>query len=242
MGILFPELEETENEKVNKMFLREKSTYESEYRRKIRQFENIHLLADIPREGHFQMPKAQPVNVNEFPQFYIPYSNLRKGMPVHIGVHFFIHDFLFGNVWNNLKKVLLELKKYDLVISTDDSVFMDTPLFDNMRVVFKNRAFTAVGQKLGVNVIPCFSCGDPKYIEYYCDGLPEGGCIAVSAMGTNRKRSVTKIFKYCVHEMCERKHPETLLVYGSNADLGLNIPVIHIPTFVEDLRKRGGVK
>lgn len=86
-------------------------------------------------------------------------------------------------------------------------------------------------------MVPSFSCGDPKDVESYCEGLPEGGCIAVGGMGTNRSPALKAIFRYCVSEMVRIKHPDMLLVYGSKADLKLDIPVINIPTYVDKLRR-----
>lgn len=56
-------------------------------------------------------------------------------------------------------------------------------------------------------------------------------------MGTNGCRSKQDIFRYCVKEMVRIKHPNALLVYGTNQDLGLDIPVLRIPTFVEKFHK-----
>lgn len=57
-------------------------------------------------------------------------------------------------------------------------------------------------------------------------------------MGTNGCRSKQDIFRYCVKEMVRIKHPNALLVYGTNQDLGLDIPVLRIPTFVENFTNR----
>lgn len=210
----------------------------STYQKRILQYENMHLLEGVQREGPLGMPKAQPVYIEHYPTEYVPFSNLKSCTSTHVGVHFFIYDYLFKCIWSRLEFYLNKLKKYDLVISTDDSVFLDFPLIDNLRNVYKSRVFTVVGQKMGVNVVPTFSCGNPNDIDFYCDGLPEGGCIAVGGMGTNSSRGKRALFKYCVEEMCKRKHPDQLLIYGSDVKLDLNIPIVRIPTFVEQLRAK----
>lgn len=210
----------------------------SEHKRRIMEFENQHLLEGVEREGILGMPKAKPVHVETVPKVFIPYNQVNSQKSNSVGVHFYIYDYLYNSVWVQLVRCLMRLMRFPLVISTDDSVFLDRPLIDNLRNVYKSRVFTVVGQRMGVNVVPTFSCGNPKDVDYYCDGLPDGGCIAVGGMGTNRNRSLRAIFKYCVREMCERKHPDKLLIYGSNVDLELDIPIVRIPTFVESLRNR----
>lgn len=205
--------------------------------RRIKTFENRHLLQNVPREGLLGMPKAAPAHIDWLPRSFVPFNCLNSSGTTHVGVHFYIYDYLFKRIWGNLEYYLRQLSRYDLVISTDDSVFLDAPLIDNLRSVYKSRVFTVLGQQYGMNVVPTFSCGNPKDIEFYCDGLPEGGCIAVGGMGTNSNRSLRSIFRYCVREMCVRKHPDTLLVYGNNTDLGLDIPVHHIPTYTDRLHK-----
>lgn len=236
---LFPNWEQKKISQVRKF--RSISTIASNIsdcnKRKLK-FENEHLLHGIPREGILEMPKARPVYLKSLPKLYVPFNCLKKCNTTHACVHFYIDDYRFNRVWQNLEHYMEMFVKYDVVISTDNSVFLDVPLIDNMCNVFKNRVFTAVGQRMGVNVIPSFSCGNPKDIDLYCDGLPDGGCIAVGGMGTNKNRSERAIFKYCVREMCERKHPNLLLIYGNNTDLDLDIPVVRIPTYVENLRKR----
>ena len=236
---LFPELEQEFMERMRKMnSVSIISSDLTDLKRKKTRFENQHLLHDIPREGVLGMPKASPVYFDRTPSLFVPYNCIKSYRTTHACVHFYIDDYHFSTVWKNLEQTLRNLAKYDAVISTDDSVFLDVPLIDNLCNVYKNRVFTAVGQRMGLKVVPSFSCGNPKDIAFYCDGLPEGGCIAVGGMGTNITRSKRAIFKYCVTEMCKRKHPNLLLVYGNNVDLGLDIPVVKIPTFVEYLRKK----
>lgn len=240
---LFAESDEMHSLPIRQLFADLSVSEMSEYRRRIRKFENVYLLNGIRRGGWYQMPKANPVNLDKLPDEFVPFNCLKSCKSTNVGVHFFIHDYLFRSVWDNLEATFARLAKYDLVIATDDSVFMDLPLMDNMRNVYKNRVFTAVGQRLGLTVVPSFSCGDPKDVESYCEGLPEGGCIAVGGMGTNRSPALKAIFRYCVSEMVRIKHPDMLLVYGSKADLKLDIPVINIPTYVDKLRqlnRKGG--
>ena len=215
-----------------------KKQRESKHRQRILKFENSHLLKGLEFEGPLEMPKASPMCLDTVPEVYVPFNCLNAAHGSHVCVHFYIHDYLFKRIWGGLEEYLEHLARYDAVIATDDSVFMDVPLVANLCSVYRNRLFTAVGQRMGVNVIPSFSCGNPRDIDIYCDGLPEGGCIAVGGMGTNRTHAQRSIFRYCVRAMCARKHPDMLLVYGSDVDLGLNVPVVHIPTFVEQLRKR----
>lgn len=210
----------------------------SNHRKQKLRIENEHLLNGIEREGFLGMPKALPVYMERVPDLFVPYCCRKSCQTTHACIHFYIDDYKFNAVWGRLEQTLKSLSKYDAVISTDDSVFLDLPLIDNMRNVFKNRVFTAVGQRMGLNVIPSFSCGNPVDIEFYCDGLPEGGCIAVSCMGTDSTRSQQLMLKYCVQEMCKRKHPDLLLVYGSKTDLGVSVPIVRIPTFVDNLRNR----
>lgn len=205
----------------------------SEHRQRILKYENMHLLEGIPREGILGMPKANPIHLTSFPTIYAPYNCRKSFNSNYIGIHFFIHDYLFKHVWSNLEYTLTQLSKYDLVFSTDDSVYLDRPLIDNLRNIYKNRVFTAVGQRMGMTIVPTFSCGNPDEIEFYCDGLPDGGCIAVGGMGTNRSHSQRAIVRYCVQEMVKRKHPDMLFTYGITYDLGLDIPIVRIPPFIE---------
>ena len=209
----------------------------SMHQRRICRFENIYLLKDIPAEGPFDMPKCEPVHIKRIPGSFVPYCCLSSHTKSNIGVHFFIHDYRFHHIWGRLEQTIKALRRFELVLSTDDSVFLDAPLIANLHSIYKSRVFTAVGQRLGVNVVPTFTCGSPNDIDYYCDGLPERSCIAVGGMGTNKSESIQAIFRYCVQEMCKRKHPELLLIYGSNTKLDVDTPIIRISPFIGKFKK-----
>ena len=193
----------------------------------------MHLLKGLTTEGFLGLPKAAPVHLTYIPDTFVPYNCLKYYPNRHIGVHFFIHDYRFTRVWSHLEETLRSLAKYDVVIATDDSLFLDVPLIANLRNLYKNRLFTAVGQRMGLTVIPSFSCGNPKDINLYCDGLPQGGCIAVGGMGTNKSPANRIIYEYCLREMCKQKRPDLLLLYGGDPPSGVDVPIYKIPTFIE---------
>lgn len=104
---LFPELEQQLVEEKNKL---QSPTIFSQgmslHRQRILKIENEHLLKSIPREGKLGMPKASPIYLDRIPKIFVPFCNLKSCRTTHACVHFYIHDYKFKQVWNNLKKTL----------------------------------------------------------------------------------------------------------------------------------------
>ena len=186
-------------------------------------------LAQYNGVGKYDIPELEPVyNIPEITE-WIGFNEVLsdKEPSLNKGVHFFIDDYQFMRIWNNPDKYVDKLSQYGAVIAPDFSPYGDMPLATQIFNHYRKHWVAKYLQERGVNIIPCIRAStDERSLEFYLDGEPKGGIVAISSMWTKSK----ELKDYFMREyslMYDTLNPSKVLVYGSEIeDLKGNIEYI----------------
>lgn len=104
-------------------------------------------------------------------------------------MHFFVHDYRFQNVWRNINSYLPDLLKMRYVITPDFSTYRNLPkamrIWNHYRNMWIGAYIQEKAKESGskVQVIPNL-LHYPKGEGWVLDGIPKGGVVAYSSVGT----------------------------------------------------------
>lgn len=176
--------------------------------------------AQYPGVGSFDIPEIYPEyelpKVQEWIGFnYVKSDKRSKEEKAHTGVHFFIDDYQFERIWNNPELYVDVLEQYGAVIAPDFSPYGDMPLATQLFNHYRKHWVARYLQEAGVTVIPCIRAStDSRSLDWYLDGEPEGGIVAISTMWVQEDTEIYHQWEVEYETMVKRLHPTKVLVYG----------------------------
>lgn len=190
--------------------------------------------------GKYDIPVIEPIQADEIGEIkeWIGFNYvLSDTEPAGKAVHFFIDDYQFERLWNNPDKYVEKLKQYEAVLTPDFSPYMDMPMATQIFNHFRKHWIGSYLQAAGVKVIPTIRASrDERSLEWYLDGEPKGGVVAISSMWTSEEDDEEYFVKEEFGRMKKELSPEKIFVYGAKIK-GLKGNIEYIPTFA---RKRFG--
>ncbi|MCM1154245.1 MAG: DUF4417 domain-containing protein [Roseburia sp.] len=130
------------------------------------------------------------------------------------GVHFFLDDYQFCRLWNDIDRYVDMLSQFKYVMSPDFSAYTDFPKAIQIYNHYRKHWVGAYLQEYGVNIIPTISWSTPDSFEWCFDGEPASGTVAVSSVGAANSKAKKELFLQGYNAMMERLKPETILFYG----------------------------
>lgn len=191
-------------------------------------------IANYEGEGLYDIPHILPVQTIPAVTEWIGFNYvLSDKNPEGKGVHFFIDDYQFERVWNDPGAYIDKLSRYACVMAPDFSPYEDMPAALQIYNHYRKHWVARLWQENGITVIPTIRASrDERSLNWYLDGEPHGGVVAISAVWTRdedgRKYFLEKEYK----TMIERLDPSRVIVYGGNAEeLALDGNVEYIETF-----------
>ena len=189
-------------------------------------------LAQFEGVGKYDIPYIEPVRelpkVTEWIGFNYVLSDKN---PEGKGVHFFVDDYQFERVWNNPDAYVKKLLQYEAVIAPDFSPYGDMPLATQIFNHYRKHWVARYFQERGVNIIPCIRAStDERSLDFYLDGEPRGGIVAISSMWVNKSKELKDYFMREYNLMYETLKPCKVLVYGTKID-GLKGNIEYIESF-----------
>jgi len=174
---------------------------------------NMDLLKGATLAGKYGMPMLRQSKATTTEA--IPFHDSYKGKGKGKWVHFYIHDSHFNCIWNNPNRYLEMLKSFKGVISTDFSLYIDTPFGMQIWNTLRNRILAYWMQQEGIEVIPNVRWGKEDTYEFCFDGIPQGGTVAIGTNGCIQDKEDRFDFKYGLAKMLEDIKPQTVIVYGT---------------------------
>ena len=109
------------------------------------------LVEKATYEGFLEIPK---IDYGEFrPNRLITFSKAISSKDYNCWVHFYEDDVAFERIWNNPKKYLPILAKFNGVICPDFSLYRDMPLIMQYWNIYRSRAIGRWLQDNGVSTI-----------------------------------------------------------------------------------------
>ena len=165
--------------------------------------------------GEYDIPQiicVDDVQVKE----WIPFNYvLTCKEPQEKGVHFFLDDYQFERVWNNIDKYTEVLQRFKAVMSPDFSMFTVNPKALQIYQHFRKHFIGAYWQANGLTVIPTINWADEKSFEWCFDGEPTNSIVAISTVGSMNSKANKEGFYKGYEEMKKQLHPKKILCYGT---------------------------
>ncbi|MDO4939250.1 MAG: DUF4417 domain-containing protein [Lachnospiraceae bacterium] len=177
---------------------------------------NAFLVTVAKYAGLFEFPMI--LATYKIPNRLIAFSKAISCKDFNQWVHFYEDDQLFERLWNNPKRYLDILKKYNGVILPDFSLYRDMPFAMQIWNIYRSRAIGHWLQINGVNVIPNIRYGDRRTYRICCDGISKNCIIAVGTHGTLKHAADREIFSEGLDIVIRRLEPSAIVVYGTAPD------------------------
>ena len=142
-----------------------------------------------------------------------------------LGVHFFVDDFRFVDIYDHPEKTLPKLKQYRFCCTPDCSVYGEMPLWRQLESVAHSRWIGAWWQANGLIVVPTISWGSYSSYEFCFEGVEQGCVVAVATYACRQNRSG---FLRGYAAMMEQIKPEAVICYGETLQgmSGRIVPVL----------------
>lgn len=163
------------------------------------------------------------------------YTNCKQSNGKDTALHFFLDDYKFCKIWDNLELITSKIQKFAYVFAPDYSLYVDAPSKQmNIQNVYRSRFIAAYWQKCGLQVIPVASWGDANSLKYCFEGLPEKSIIAVCGIGHSFCQAADILWHHAVKQLIAQKQPTRLIVYGGKYPDSLSslLPVTYIPDHI----------
>lgn len=171
------------------------------------------LVRDANYSGGYEIPKIS--GCNEVPQKLILFSKTLRANDYNQWVCFYEDDYKFERIWNNPKRYLTLLKKFEGVILPDFSVYRDMPLCMQLWNIYRSRAIGTWLENHNIKVIPNIRFGDERTFQICCDGISNDTIIAIGTYGIMKSKEDKYIFEKGLNYVIEILKPKVLLIYGS---------------------------
>lgn len=163
-----------------------------------------------------EFPLLEPVHSK--PDQAIPFEKAYRATDSSRWVHFYTHDRNFERVWNTPKRYLPMFRRFAGIITPDFSLYREMPLAMQIWNTYRNRALSFWMQREGIPIVPNVRWGDERTYAFAFEGLPQGGTVAVSTVGSLRKKVDREFFKAGLARMVDVLQPETIVNYGHAPD------------------------
>lgn len=202
-----------------------------------RNYENLNRFR-FEGVGEYNIPELKPEKYEpcEFIGFNYHQSCKEKA---DRGIHFFLDDYQFMRLWNNMDKYLPVLKQFKYVMAPDFSLYADDPEALQIYNHYRKHWIGAYMQRAGIRVIPTLSWAGQYSFRWCFDGEPKKSVVAVSSVGTQVNSVSKEMFLAGYQEMIARLAPETILFYGKVPE-GCIGNIVQLPAFYERFRKMEG--
>lgn len=165
--------------------------------------------------GEYDIPQiigVDDVQVKE----WIPFNYaLTCKEPQEKGVHFFLDDYQFERVWNNIDKYTEVLQRFKAVMSPDFSMFTVNPKALQIYQHFRKHFIGAYWQANGLTVIPTINWADEKSFKWCFDGEPTNSIVAISTVGSMNSKANKEGFYKGYEKMKKQLQPKKILCYGT---------------------------
>ena len=157
----------------------------------------------------------------------VGFSDLKNYGPCDFGVHFFLDDHRFEQVWSHPMKYLNKMKRAQCVFSPDYSLYIGMPTAMSIWNAYRNRFLGALYQSYGLKVIPTVVWGDEDTYDFVFAGLPKNSVLATTTLGICRYELEKKYFRQGIAELIKRLEPSDLLVYGQKLEFDSGNAKVH---------------
>ena len=199
---------------------------------------NLDIYDSSDTNGCFNMPVIHKCDF--VPNRLIGFNEAMTAHNTHCGIHMFVDDYQFERLWNQPKRYVNILNKFECVFSPDFSLYMDMPMAMKVWNTYRSRMIGQFFQKQGIKVIPTVSWAEPGTYDFCFDGIEKGSIVAVSTTGCIRDDSARSAWIDGMEAMIDHIHPSKILAYGQKIEMETDTEVIWYKNHqLERVRKYG---
>lgn len=191
-------------------------------------------LVNIYNCGKDGMPTLQAVDYK--PDRLQGFNYAKTSKDTEAGIHFFVDDYQFERCWNEPRKYVDVLRKFDCVLTPDFSLYLDMPYPMQEWNVYRSRALGYYWQREGLNVIPALSWSTPESYRFAFNGLEPGGTYAVSTVGVKNSENALKIWHDGMECAIRKLKPIRILQYGG--DIGFDFGDCEVVNYKNGVTER----
>ena len=177
---------------------------------------NAFLVASATYAGKYEIPCISATE--SIPNRLISFTKALTTTDFDQWIHFYEDDYLFECVWGSPNDYLDLFKKFNGVILPDFSLYRDMPFNMQISNIYRSRAIGNWLQKNNVNIIPNIRYGDERTYKICCDGVEQGGTIAIGSHGNMKCSTDRKFFLEGLAVIVEIIQPSVIVVYGTAND------------------------
>lgn len=174
------------------------------------------LVEAADYDGFLEIPVIRS-NIYE-PKRLISFSKCISSKRYDCWVHFYEDDCAFERIWNNPKRYLPILKRFEGVITPDFSIYRDMPLVMQYWNVYRARAIGYWLQKNGVRVLPNIRFGDWRTLKCSCSGVSKHGAIAIGTHSCVKQPEERRYLQEGLNYVMKELSPKLLVIYGTAPD------------------------
>ena len=182
---------------------------------------HAYLVENATYIGREEIPCIQTSNF--IPNKVISFSKAISSKDYDCWVHFFEHDSNFERLWNNPRKYLPILKRFNGIISPDYSLYYDMPLCMQVWNTYRGKALAHWLQENGVEVIPNVRWGDERTYKLACLGVESGKTIAIGTHGCVKTVEGRNMFITGFNYVVNKLKPKTIIIYGAMPERIFNV-------------------
>jgi hypothetical protein len=128
------------------------------------------------------------------------------------GVHFFVDDYRFSDVYRHPKRTLEKFSQYRFLLTPDFSTYADMDMWRQIESVAQNRWVGAYWQEHGLTVIPTVSWSTPRSYEFCFDGIEKHSIVAVGTIGCKGNKTG---FMRGYNAMLDKLEPVAIICFGT---------------------------
>ena len=183
--------------------------------------------------GKYGMPLIRKCDIDDIDLIGFNYARTTNEKQKFL--HFFLDDYQFYRVWNELKRNGEIIKEFAGALSPDFSIYLDYPISLQIYNTYRNRYCGAYWQSLGIKVIPTIGWSDENSFDFCFEGVEKGSVVAVGTVGVMNSENAKKLFLRRYNEMMKRLEPKKVIVYGNKFE-GLSGDIIEIKPFHDKFR------
>ena len=174
------------------------------------------LVKDAVYDGFLEIPRILPVDAS--PKKLIVFSKAIKSEDHDAWIHFYEDDAAFERIWNNPRKYLPVIKRFEGVISPDFSLYRDMPLVMQLWNIYRSRALASWFQNNNIPVITNVRFGDERSYGPCCIGVPANSIIAIGTHGCIKLKRERKYLIDGLEYVVKTLAPKEIIVYGAAPD------------------------
>ena len=171
------------------------------------------LRNQFPGSGRWGIPlvRKQEIDLRDVDLLACTNTALPDNENFDKGVHFFVDDFRFLDIYDCPERTLAKFRQYKFCCSPDCSVYGEMQPWRQFESVAHSRWIGAFWQSNGMSVVPTITWDDWQSFEFCFDGVEPGCIVAVATYACHKNRAG---FMRGYREMMARIRPDAVICYG----------------------------